>query len=38
MKRLVLATVVNCMSVGTWKTVDDKSGKVVLQVQLYKGN
>ena len=47
MKRLVLAVVVSCVFgpgvvlaadslVGTWKTVDDKSGKVVSQVQLYE--
>ena len=47
MKRLVLAVVVSCVfgpgvllaadsPVGTWKTVDDKSGKVVSEVQLYE--
>ena len=47
MKRLVLAVVVSCVfgpgvllaadsQVGTWKTVDDKSGKVKSEVQLYE--
>ena len=47
MKRLVLAVVVSCLfglgvvlaadsPVGTWKVVDDKSGKVTSQVQLYE--
>ena len=47
MKRLVLAVVVSCLfgpgvvlaadsPVGTWKTVDDKSGKVTSEVQLYE--
>ena len=47
MKRLVLAAVVSCTfglgaalaadaPVGMWKTVDDKSGKVVSHVQLYE--
>ena len=47
MKRLVLAVVVSYMfgpgvvlaadsPVGTWKTVDEKSGKVTSEVQLYE--
>ena len=47
MRRLVLTAVVSCAfglgialaadaPVGTWKTVDDKSGKVVSHVQLYE--
>ena len=47
MKRLVLAVVVSCVfgpgivlaadsPLGTWKTVDEKTGKVVSEVQLYE--
>ena len=47
MKRLVLAAVVSCVFgpgvglgaeplAGNWKTVDEKSGKVVSEVQLYE--
>lgn len=47
MKRLVFAVVVSCVfgsgvalaadsPVGTWKTVDDKTGKVVSEIQVYE--